>query len=178
LLWRVKSRPGRPPIPLELRQLIRHMAMENPSWGEKRIANELLLKSWGCASHRERSASTCPSEPLASLGAIIACDFCVTATVTFRLLYKSLWSSTMARASCYISMSRLIRRRPGRCSSCASSLGLRTATDTSSTIRTASSAKSLDDSIDGLGLKIMKLPICSPMANAICERFGVSALPG
>jgi len=30
----------RPPIPLELRQLIRRMATENPLWGEERIANE------------------------------------------------------------------------------------------------------------------------------------------
>ena len=44
LLWRYKSRPGRPPVPLELRQLIRRMAMENPLRGEERIANELLLK--------------------------------------------------------------------------------------------------------------------------------------
>jgi len=44
LLWRYKSRPGRPPVPLALRQLIRRMAMENPLWGEERIANELLLK--------------------------------------------------------------------------------------------------------------------------------------
>ena len=29
LFWRYKSRPGRPPIPLELRQLIRRMASEN-----------------------------------------------------------------------------------------------------------------------------------------------------
>ena len=44
LFWRLKSRPGRPPIPLELQKLIRRMANENPSWGEERIANELLLK--------------------------------------------------------------------------------------------------------------------------------------
>jgi hypothetical protein len=44
LFWRIKSRPGRPPILLELRQLIRRMATENPIWGEERIANELLLK--------------------------------------------------------------------------------------------------------------------------------------
>lgn len=37
-------RPGRPSIPLELRQLIRRMASENPLWGEERIANELPLK--------------------------------------------------------------------------------------------------------------------------------------
>jgi hypothetical protein len=44
LFWRLKSRPGRPPIPQQLQALIRRMANENPSWGEERIANELLLK--------------------------------------------------------------------------------------------------------------------------------------
>ena len=44
LFWRLKSRVGRPPIPKELRTLIRRMATENPLWGEERIANELLLK--------------------------------------------------------------------------------------------------------------------------------------
>src|SRR4030095_8308300 len=44
LFWRYKSRPGRPPIPLELRKLIRRMANDNPLWGEERIANELLVK--------------------------------------------------------------------------------------------------------------------------------------
>ena len=44
LFWRLKSRPGRPPIPEDLRALIRRMAKENALWGEERIANELLLK--------------------------------------------------------------------------------------------------------------------------------------
>ena len=44
LLWRWKSRPGRPPIPRELPRLIVSIAQANPSWGEERIANELRLK--------------------------------------------------------------------------------------------------------------------------------------
>ena len=44
LFGRLESRPGRPPIPAELQALIRRIANENPSWGEERIANELLLK--------------------------------------------------------------------------------------------------------------------------------------
>lgn len=44
LLWRFRSRPGRPRIPTELRALIRRMAIENRSWGEERIASELLVK--------------------------------------------------------------------------------------------------------------------------------------
>src|SRR5262249_38140568 len=44
LFWRWKSRRGRPPIPADLQALIRQMARENPTWGQVRIANELLLK--------------------------------------------------------------------------------------------------------------------------------------
>jgi hypothetical protein len=44
LFWKRKSRLGRPPIPLRLRQLIERMVGENPIWGEERIANELWLK--------------------------------------------------------------------------------------------------------------------------------------
>src|SRR5438132_8725558 len=44
LLWRWKSTPGRPALPKDLRALIRRMALENPTWGQERIANELLLK--------------------------------------------------------------------------------------------------------------------------------------
>jgi hypothetical protein len=44
LFWRWKSRAGRPPIPTDLRRLIIAMAQANPTWGEERIANELLLK--------------------------------------------------------------------------------------------------------------------------------------
>ena len=53
LLWRMKSRAGRPPIPQGLRELIRRMARENLLWGEERIANELLLKL-GVRISRER----------------------------------------------------------------------------------------------------------------------------
>jgi hypothetical protein len=34
LFWRMKSRAGRPPILMELRELIRRMARENVLWGE------------------------------------------------------------------------------------------------------------------------------------------------
>jgi putative transposase len=44
LFWQWKSYPGRPPIPADLQALIRRMGRDNPTWGEERIANELLLK--------------------------------------------------------------------------------------------------------------------------------------
>src|SRR5882724_3680905 len=44
LWWHGTSCPGRPPIPVELQALIRQMAHENLTWGQRRIANELRLK--------------------------------------------------------------------------------------------------------------------------------------
>src|SRR6201987_5443555 len=45
MFWRWKSRKrGRPALPKNLRELVRQMARENPTWGEERIANELSLK--------------------------------------------------------------------------------------------------------------------------------------
>ncbi len=44
LLWTKPAKLGRPPIPPELQALIRRMARENLTWGQQRIANELLLK--------------------------------------------------------------------------------------------------------------------------------------
>ena len=60
LFRRWKSEAGRRPIPVELQRLIQRIARENASWGEERIANELLLKrAFGC--RRERSGSICRS---------------------------------------------------------------------------------------------------------------------
>src|SRR5262249_12553562 len=43
--WKWKSRSsGRPRVPTDVRKLIVEMASANPTWGEERIANELLLK--------------------------------------------------------------------------------------------------------------------------------------
>jgi len=45
LFWKWKSRPrGRPPVPANVRKLIKEMAFNNPTWGEELIADELLLK--------------------------------------------------------------------------------------------------------------------------------------
>lgn len=44
LFWRWKSRarkPGRPPIEREIRDLIRRMSRENPTWGAPRIVPKL-----------------------------------------------------------------------------------------------------------------------------------------
>src|ERR1039457_3570882 len=100
LLWRMKSRAGRPPIPQELRDLIRRMARENVLWGEERIANELLLKLGVRISPRtvrKYLPKRAPGRPRGELRwstflkgharGILACDFFVAVTASFRMLY-------------------------------------------------------------------------------------------
>jgi hypothetical protein len=99
--WRWKSRPvGRPQVSAEVRRLIRQMATENPTWGEERIADELLLKLQIRLSARtvgkylkrlpcprgsnDQRWSTLLRNPAQE---IVACDFFVSVTAHFRILY-------------------------------------------------------------------------------------------
>ncbi len=102
LFWRYKSKPlGRPRMPAELRELISEMARSNPTWGEERIAAELLLKL-GIRLSPRTVRRYLPKDRGAGGGrrsqrwttfvrnhalAILACDFFVTVTATFRRLY-------------------------------------------------------------------------------------------
>ena len=90
-------------MPGDLRDLIRKMAAENPFWGEKRIANELMMKLG------IRVSSRTVGKYLSSRGprrepdpkqhwltfvrnhakAIVACDFFVVVTASFRTVYGS-----------------------------------------------------------------------------------------
>jgi putative transposase len=103
LFWRWTSKPGRPPIPADLQGLIRRMARDNPTWGEERIANELLLKLGLRVSPRTVRKylptrldhgwhQRIPSQRWLTFvrnhaKAIVACDFCVVVTATFKTLY-------------------------------------------------------------------------------------------
>jgi len=100
MFWRWKSRnKGRPPLPKNLQELIRKMARENPIWGEEHIANELLLKLGIRVSPRTVRKYLESGRPRGSSGhrwrtfvrnharAIVACDFFVSVTATFRIVY-------------------------------------------------------------------------------------------
>jgi len=102
LLWRGKSRPrGRPPLPADLQQLIADMAAANRTWGEERIASELLVKLGIRVSprtvRRYMPRSAAPRGGARSqmwstfvrnhASAVLACDFCVAVTATFRVFY-------------------------------------------------------------------------------------------
>ena len=101
LFWRWTSRaPGRPPIPADLQRLIATMAGANRTWGEERIAAELLVKLGIRVSPRTVRRYMPSRPPRARQGtqawstfvrnharSVIASDFFVVVTATFRVLY-------------------------------------------------------------------------------------------
>ena len=99
LFWRCKSRgrkPGRPPIEREIRDLIRRISRENPTWGAPRILSELLLLGHDVAEATVAKYMVRTHKPPSQtwrtfldnhVGDIAACDFFTIPTVTFRVLY-------------------------------------------------------------------------------------------
>jgi putative transposase len=99
LYWRWKSKPnlvGRPTLDAEIRHLIRQMARENPTWGRRRIRAELALLGYRVAEltvakYMQRTSPR-PSPTWRAFLAthardIVAVDFFVVPTLTFRLLF-------------------------------------------------------------------------------------------
>jgi putative transposase len=182
LFWRSKCRVGRPPIPVELRALIRRMALENPIWGEERIANELLVKLSIRVSPRtvrKYMPKRPAGQPLGDqrwstflknhANAILACDFFVTVTATFRMLYVFVVIEHGSRRLKHVAVTahpsadwtfQQLREVVGEENSHQYLLH----------DRDSIFAKHLDESIKALGLKVLKSPPRSPKANAICER--------
>ena len=182
MFWRWKSKMGRPAIPEELKALIRQMARDNPLWGEERIANELLLKLGIRISPRtvrkympkESSRGPRGDQRWSTFlrnhaGAILACDFFVVVTVTFRIIYVFVLLEHGSR--------RIIH------------LGVTTHPTAEWTLqqlrhsipsdhqyrflihdRGGVYSKELDQRIDNMGLRVVRTPHRSPQANSICER--------
>jgi putative transposase len=182
LLWRYKSRPGRPRIPLELRQLIHRMATENPLWGEEWIANELRLMLGIRVSPRTVRKYMPKRPPVQPRGdqrwctflknhakAILACDFFVVVSATFRLLYVVVVIEHGTR--------RLVHVNVTACPSADWTLQqLRAVVGEEGAHRYLIHdrdkifAQNLDDSIRALGMEVLRSPVASPKANSICER--------
>jgi putative transposase len=100
LYWRWRSRPrgGRPKISIELRNLIRTMALDNTGWGAPRIHGELLKLGFEISERtvarylRQLRRRGDPGQRWLSFlanhrEAIAAIDFFAVPTVTFKLLY-------------------------------------------------------------------------------------------
>ena len=186
LFWRWKSHPGRPRIPATLQALIRQMARDNLTWGEERIANELLLKlglrvsprtvrkympkRWEHGRGTRATSRRWQTFVRNHAQAIVACDFCVVVTATFRLLYVFVLMEHATRRILHVN----VTAHP-------------TAQWTLQQLREAIPAdhdyrflihdrdaifsRDLDQHARNLRLRVLKTPPHSPQANALCERL-------
>ena len=182
LLWRLKSRPGRPAIPPQLQRAIRRMATENPRWGEERIANELLLKLGIQVSPRavrKYMPRRPPGRPRGDLHwstflrlhaqGFLACDFCHAVTASFRMLYVFVVIEHETR--------RLIH-----CNVTAHPTAAWTLQQLHEVIgidhryrfllhdRDSIFSRDLDSSIHALGIEVLRSAPHCPKMNALCER--------
>jgi putative transposase len=186
VFWWWTSHPGRPPIPAGLQALIRRMARENPAWGQERIANELLLKFGLRVSPRTvrkylpRSHDCRPKPGISSqrwrtfvrnhAEAIVACDFCVVVTATFRLLYVFVVMEHATRRMLHAN----VTAHP---TSAWTMQQFRDAIPADHTYRFLIHDRDtifphqLDQTMRHLGLRVFRTPVRSPQANANCERL-------
>jgi putative transposase len=182
LFWTWTCRPDRPRIPVELRVLIRRMAWENPVWGEERIASELLVKL-GIQVSPRTVRKYMPKWPYGHprgdqrwstflkdhAKAILACDFFVAVTVTFRMLYVFVVIEHRRRrlAHVYVTANPTADRTLQQLREIVGDEGVHRYLIHD---RDRIFAKHLDDSLRALGVEILRSPVASPKANAICER--------
>src|SRR5262247_3428437 len=184
LFWRWKSQPsGRPRIPRDVRKLIVEMATSNPTWGEERIANELLLK-FGIQISPRTVRLYMPKRPRRAADpkqrwmtfvrnqakAIIACDFFVVVTATFQLIYVLVITEIVTRrllhfnVTCHPTADWTLQQFR-EC--IAGDEGYRFVIHDRDSIY----SRELDASLKTLGLTVLKTPCKSPQANCYCERL-------
>jgi transposase InsO family protein len=162
------------------------MASENPAWGEERIANELLLKLGLRVSPRtvRKYLPKLPGGPLNKprrdqrwstflknhAHAIIACDFCVVATATFRILYVFIVMEHASRRIIHVN----VTAHP---TAAWTLQQLREAIPSGHNYRfiihdrDAIFSTGFDASVARLGLEVIATSVRSPQANALCERL-------
>ena len=155
---------------------------DNPIWGEERIANELLLKLGVRVSPRtvrKYLPKRPPGQPRGDqlwstflknhAKGVLACDFFVAVTATFRLLYVFVVIEHGSRRLRHVN----VTAHPSAASTLQQMREVVSDTDDSRYLlhdRDSIFAKHLDDSIRALGLTVLQSPFGSPKANAICER--------
>ena len=177
---------GRPRLPEKIRQLIVRMVQENPSWGQERVAAELSLKlgiivsprtvrAYWPAEYDPRKGKRTGSQHWRTFvrnhaQSIVACDFLVSITASFRVLYvlvvmevgsrRILHSNVTAHPTAEWTLQQFREAIP-------SEHAYRFLIHDRDTIF----SEEVDAQVKGFGLKILRTPVQAPKANAYCERL-------
>src|SRR5262245_35372170 len=194
LFWRWRSRPrGRPRLPADLRQLDAEMATANRTWGEERIAAELLLKLGIRVSprtvRRYMPIGTPPRGGIRSQAwstfvrnrAVLACDFFVAVTATFRVWYVFVVLEVGRRRGLHWN----VTEHPTGGWTAQQFRMLVSGDDAHRFVihdHDAIYSEGGDRTIAAMGLTVVKTPVHTPQANAFCERligqFGANVSTG
>ncbi len=193
--WTYSHRPGRPSVPAGTVEIVLRLARENPTWGYRRIQGELATMGiglapssvWGILRRHGLDPSPRGSGPTwtdflrAQASSMVACDFFTVDTVLRRRLYVlffieldtrrvyvngiatnpvGAWVTQQARN---LTMVLAERDRPVR-------FLLRD--------RDAKFTSSFDEVFRSERIRIIRMPVRAPRANAFCRAFRGYRPPG
>jgi putative transposase len=182
--WRWKSRPGRPKLPSNIRDFVRSTSRDNPSWGEERIRDEILVKFGLRLSPRTVRKYMCsrrsgPPKPGSQSWATflrnhasttLAADFLTVFTVRFQLLFVLVIMDLQSRTILHLNLTAHPTwawttqqfREAIPCDHPYRFLVLD---------RDILFAPEVREKIQHLGVRVLRTPSHAPKANAFCERL-------
>jgi putative transposase len=185
--WRqAAGRRGRPPLSVEVRELVLRLARENPRWDHRRICGELaklglrvsptsirrLLAQARLEPAPRRSGPSWREFLRAQAASIVACDFFTVETAFLRRYYVLFFIEHASRrvwlAGCTKNPSGAWVAQQAR------NLGLEFAEQRLRFLirdRDSKYSGPFDEVFRSEGIRIIKTPVRAPKANAIAERF-------
>jgi transposase InsO family protein len=186
--YTARRRPGRPPTPTTVRQLIIRMATENPSWGHRRVHGELvrlghriaastvwqILRNAGIDPAPRRSGPTWRQFLTVQAQAVLAVDFFHVDTVLLKRIYALIMVEHGSRRAHLMGVTAhptgVWTTQAAR--NLLMDLGERLAA-TKFLLRDRDSrfTASFDAVFSTEGIRILTSPPGAPRANAICERM-------